>query len=283
MSKLSSIALCCILLGVQLAGCSKQSSLAENQKQNKYELKTIKSAKSQRQDNQPSPSLQSEKNKNAAMQNQPSVSYSNDTLQVVAIPDSITVLVNKQNKLPDNYTPGDLVDTDIPFIFSQESEKRKMRKEAAAAIEQLFAAAKIQGIRLLGVSAYRSFASQQSVFNNYVDRDGYQKALTYSALPGTSEHETGLAIDVTEGNGQCAASDCFGNSKEADWLQTNAAKFGFIIRYPKGKEAITGYQYEPWHLRYVGKSIAADIMSRGITLEEYYNAVPVNKVTNQTD
>lgn len=197
-------------------------------------------------------------------------------VKVVTAPDTVPVLVNKQNKLPDDYQPVDLVDAEIPFIFKEDSPKRKMREEAAAAIEKLFAAAEQEGVELLGVSAYRSSATQEALFNYYVDRDGYKAAATYSALPRTSEHETGLAIDVTGGNGKCAAEDCFGGTPEAKWLEKNAARYGFIIRYPKGKEAITGYQYEPWHLRYVGKPIAKQIMNRGITLEEYYNVMPVN-------
>ncbi|WP_286229725.1 M15 family metallopeptidase [Neobacillus mesonae] len=200
-----------------------------------------------------------------------------DSINVIANPKSIPVLVNKQHKLPESYEPEDLVDPDIEFIFQEKSEKRKMRTEAAAAIEELFAGALEDGVKLLGVSAYRSHALQEVLFQQYVNMDGYEAAQTYSALPGTSEHETGLAIDVTGGDGKCAAEDCFGGSTEAKWLENNAADYGFIIRYPKGKETITGYQYEPWHLRYVGKKIAADITDRGITLEEYYRAVPVNK------
>ncbi len=186
------------------------------------------------------------------------------------------MLVNKQNKLPDSYNPSDLVYTSIPFVFQEKTDKRKMRSEAATAINTLFTEANKQGIKLLGVSAYRSHATQISLFDYYVNRDGYEKARTYSAVPGTSEHETGLTIDVTGGDGKCAAMDCFGDTNEAKWLQAHAAEYGFIIRYPKGKEAITGYQYEPWHLRYVGKDMALEIMSKGITLEEYFNAVPVN-------
>ncbi|WP_410864249.1 SH3 domain-containing protein, partial [Peribacillus sp. SIMBA_075] len=195
---------------------------------------------------------------------------SSDDIQVVAKPESIPVLVNKKNKLPENYVPKDLVYTSIPFTFKEKTEKRKMRSEAAAAISKLFAESKKQGVSLLGVSAYRSHATQVALFDYYVKRDGYAKAITYSALPGTSEHETGLAIDVTGGNGKCAAEDCFGGTKEAKWLQAHADDYGFIIRYPKGKESVTGYKYEPWHLRYVGKPIAQTIMSQGLTLEEYY-------------
>lgn len=191
-------------------------------------------------------------------------------MKVVSNPESIQVVVNKQNKLPENYVPKDLVYTTIPFTFKEQTEKKKMRSEAAAAIAQLFAGAKKQGVTLLGVSAYRSHATQSALFSSYVQRDGYDKAATYSALPGTSEHETGLGIDVTKGDGTCAAQDCFGGTTEATWLDAHAAEYGFIIRYPKGKEAVTGYKYEPWHLRYVGKPVAQAIKSKGITLEEYY-------------
>ena len=199
-------------------------------------------------------------------------SAATDDIQVIAQPESIPVLVNKKNKLPDHYVPDDLVYTTIPFTFKEKTEKKKMRTEAASAIADLFKGAKKQGVSLLGVSAYRSHATQTSLFNYYVKRDGYDKTITYSAFPGTSEHETGLTIDVTGGDGKCAAEDCFGDTTEAAWLQENVADYGFIIRYPKGKEDITGYKYEPWHLRFVGKEIAQTIMSEGITLEEYYDA-----------
>ncbi|MDR7078880.1 D-alanyl-D-alanine carboxypeptidase [Neobacillus niacini] len=218
---------------------------------------------------------------NSNTQNQsadvPPAKNNEDSIQVISNPASIPVLVNKQNKLPDSYNPHDLVLTDIPFISGATNEKRHMRKESATAINQLFTGAKAQGISLLGVSAYRSHTTQTTLFNNYVSRDGFDKARTYSALPGTSEHETGLSIDVTGGNGKCAAEDCFGGTPEAHWLQAHAAEYGFIIRYPQGKERITGYQYEPWHLRYVGKEIALEIMSNRITLEEYFNDIPMNK------
>lgn len=194
---------------------------------------------------------------------------------VIAAPDSVTALVNPFNKLPEDYNPDDLVYPDVRFTFSEKIEKRMMRKEAAEALEQMFAGAEEDGIYLAGVSAYRSHETQKSLFNRYVERDGYEKARTYSALPGTSEHETGLAVDISGSDGKCAADDCFGDTKEAAWLQEHAAEYGFIIRYPEGKQDITGYQYEPWHLRYVGSDIAQDIAASGGTLEEYYNAVPV--------
>jgi len=258
MSKLHLLIVCFLVLALGLTGCSWENHLA--QKDGKTaNLSSVPTNK---------PSTGPSKN---------SSSIQNDTsIQVVSNPGIIPVLVNKHNMLPDGYNPSDLVDPNIPFIFEKKLEKRKMRTAAAAAIEKLFAGAKQDGVSLLGVSAYRSHATQVSLFNYYVKEDGYDEARTYSAVPGTSEHETGLAIDVTGGNGKCAAEECFEGTLEAEWLQKYAADYGFIIRYPKGKDSITGYQYEPWHLRYVGKPIAKEIMSRGITLEEYYNASPVN-------
>lgn len=190
-------------------------------------------------------------------------------------PDSITVLVNKEYALPDNYKPTDLVYPNVPFTFSAKVDKRMMRTEAAAALQQLFAGAKSDGIDLLGVSAYRSYDTQKTLFNSYAQQDGEQKAETYSAVPGHSEHETGLAIDVTGGNGKCAAESCFAGTKEANWLANHAYEYGFIVRYPKGKESITGYEYEPWHIRYVGKKVAKEIQEKGITLEEYMGSLQV--------
>ncbi|QGQ95274.1 D-alanyl-D-alanine carboxypeptidase family protein [Paenibacillus psychroresistens] len=200
-----------------------------------------------------------------------------NALPVIAEPASITVLVNKNFALPKSYEPGDLVYPDVPFIFKEKIDKRKMRSVAAEALEKMFAGAEKDDIQLAGASAYRSYATQKLLFNRYVKQDGFEEARTYSALPGTSEHETGLAIDVSGITGKCAAEDCFAGTKEAKWLSEHAAEYGFIIRYPKGKDAITGYKYEPWHLRYVGIDIAVEITDNGSTLENYLNAVPVSK------
>ncbi|WP_270165369.1 M15 family metallopeptidase [Paenibacillus sp. SYP-B4298] len=198
-------------------------------------------------------------------------------VETAADPESIAVLVNKQFSLPEDFEPTDLVYPEVRFTFTEKIEKRMLRKEAAAALESMFAAAEQDGIYLAGVSAYRSHSTQTALFNRYVKRDGEEKAKTYSAVPGHSEHETGLAIDVSASDGKCAAEDCFADTKEAKWLAKHVHEYGFIIRYPKGKDDITGYKYEPWHLRYVGDDIARDIQERDITLEEYYDAVPVNK------
>lgn len=192
-------------------------------------------------------------------------------------PDSIAVMVNKEYGLPDNYKPADLVYPEVRFTFKEKIEKRMMRSEAAKALEKMFAGAEEDGIYLAGVSAYRSQKTQTTLYNRYVEKDGEEMARTYSAVPGYSEHQTGLAIDISGSDGKCAAESCFGGTKEAEWLAQHAAEYGFIIRYPEGKQDITGYKYEPWHIRYVGKDIATYITDKGITLEEYYDVVPVSK------
>lgn len=191
--------------------------------------------------------------------------------------DSPEILVNQQYPLPEDFEPKNLVYPNVRFLFDEMIEKRMMREDAANALEEMFAAAEEDGIYLAGVSAYRSRAVQAAIFNQYVETDGEEKAKTYSAVPGTSEHETGLAIDVSGSTGECAVSDCFANTEEAKWLEQNAYKYGYIIRYPKGKEDITGYKYEPWHIRYVGKELANELYKTNETLEEYYQVVEIEK------
>ncbi|MEH7612029.1 M15 family metallopeptidase [Gottfriedia acidiceleris] len=200
-----------------------------------------------------------------------------NAIRTVSHPDVITVLVNKKYFLPKNYVPKDLVYPNVSFIFKEKLEKRKMRKEAAIALKKLFSGAQKDHIYLSGVSGYRSYATQKVLFNRYVKEDGYVNARKYSALPGSSEHQSGLAIDVSSSTGKCAATSCFTNTKEAKWLDKNSSNYGFIIRYPKGKEQITGYKYEPWHIRYVGVTTAKQIKKRNLTLEEYLNVYPVSK------
>jgi D-alanyl-D-alanine carboxypeptidase len=200
-----------------------------------------------------------------------------DAVQVVANPQDVAVLVNKTYRLPDNFRPDDLVEPNVPFIFKEKSEKRLLRKEAARALEALFAAARKDGIHLAGVSGFRSYSTQKGLFEHYVKTRGEAEARRFSAMPGHSEHQTGLAMDVSGSDGRCAAQDCFADTKEAKWLADHAHEYGFIIRYPKGKEAVTGYKYEPWHLRYVGKELARTLVTQNLTLDEYLRGtVPVS-------
>ncbi|MEH6943459.1 M15 family metallopeptidase [Bacillus sp. JJ722] len=200
-----------------------------------------------------------------------------NAIEVVAKPNDITVLVNKKYRLPEQYVPNDLVYPDVPFLFNEKIDKRKMRKEPAEALKKMFDAAMLDGIHLAGASGYRSEARQKTLFDNYVNKDGLEEADKYSARPGHSEHQTGLSIDVSGITGAFAIEDGFANTAEAKWLEEHASEYGFIIRFPKGKESITGYKYEPWHIRYVGIELATEITQKDITLEEYYDSTPVNK------
>lgn len=192
-------------------------------------------------------------------------------IPVVTNPEAVTVIVNKQRSLPDGYEPTDLVVPNIPFSFDGEHEKKYMRKEAAEALEELFAAAAEQGIELRGVSGYRSYTRQKAIYDNNVKTRGEEVASRVSAPPGTSEHQTGLTIDVSSPSAGNALEESFGATVEGKWLAEHGPEFGFIIRYPQNGESLTGYVYEPWHIRYIGKDLAPDIAASGMTLEEYFD------------
>ncbi|WP_413374938.1 D-alanyl-D-alanine carboxypeptidase family protein [Paenibacillus taichungensis] len=194
-----------------------------------------------------------------------------DAQAVVTNSEAMTVIVNKQRSLPEGYEPDDLVEPNVPFSFDGPHEKRHMRKEAAEALEKLFAGAKADDIELRAVSGYRSYERQVSIYNNNVKTKGKEYTDRVSSVPGHSEHQTGLAIDVSSPSVGNAIEEVFGTSKEGQWLAEHAAEYGFIIRYPKGEEGITGYVYEPWHIRYVGTDLAPDVVKSGLTLEEYFD------------
>lgn len=177
------------------------------------------------------------------------------------------ILVNKQNKLNHEYIPNDLTVPYVRFNTSSDMDKN-MRIEAANALETMFNDAERDGIILYGVSGYRSYEYQQSVYDNSVATQGQDYTNKYVAVPGTSEHQTGLSIDVAS-EGYFSLDSNFEESDSFKWLSQNMSNYGFIIRYPKGKEDITGYNYEPWHLRYVGVEPAKQITNNGLTLEEY--------------
>ncbi|KAG3106614.1 hypothetical protein PC116_g199 [Phytophthora cactorum] len=194
-----------------------------------------------------------------------------DTQAVVTNAQAMTVIVNKQRSLPEGYEPSDLVEPNVPFSFDGPHEKRHLRKEAAEALEKLFAGAKADGIELRAVSGYRSYERQVSIYNNNVKTKGQEYTDRVSSVPGHSEHQTGLAIDVSSPSVGNALEEVFGTSKEGQWLAEHAAEYGYIIRYPKGEDDITGYVYEPWHIRYVGTDLAPDVVKSGLTLEEYFD------------
>lgn len=171
--------------------------------------------------------------------------YKIETKNGITYVDGI-LIANKTYSIPKSYAPGGLT------------------KECSSAFSKMKKAAARDGVNLFIVSGYRSYDTQKRIYNNYVAKDGKALADTYSARPGTSEHQTGLAMDLN------SLKSSFANTKEGKWLQKNAYKYGFIIRYPKGKQNITGYVYEPWHVRYVGADRAKRIYKSGLCLEEYY-------------
>lgn len=172
------------------------------------------------------------------------------------------ILVNKYNYLESDYVPENMVTIESKYGVNQ-----PLNSEVYEKYKEMWLDASKEGLSLYINSPYRSYSTQNYLYNNYGKRDGYALADTYSARPGFSEHQTGLAFDITS---RTTNFDTFASSKEYQWLQDNAHKYGFILRYPKGQERITGYQYESWHYRYVGIEVATKIKELNITFEEYY-------------
>jgi D-alanyl-D-alanine carboxypeptidase len=189
-------------------------------------------------------------------------------------PANIYVLVNKDHGLKNpEYKPADLVIPNIKTSASDKDSERSVRKIIAADLESMLTDAQAAGLDLTMNSGFRSFEDQQFYFNNYVKNSGREAALKFSALPGFSEHQTGLGIDINYSDRKCYLEECFGQSAAGIWLAGNSYKYGFILRYPKGKEDVTGYQYEPWHFRYLGKALAKDVKDSGLSYEEYLKSL----------
>ncbi|MBC1501399.1 M15 family metallopeptidase [Listeria weihenstephanensis] len=195
-------------------------------------------------------------------------------VEYITNPENILVLANKEYSLQSTYVPPDLVVPNVSFSFGDESlEKAHMREEAASQLGAMFTAAKQDGLALHAVSGYRSYKRQQEVFGAEVAAKGEAKAKEAVAVPGTSEHQTGLAMDISSLSADLNLTEAFGDTPEGQWLQKNAHNYGFILRYMKGKEAVTQYQYESWHYRYVGKDAATIIYENDWTLEEFFQHV----------
>ncbi len=186
-------------------------------------------------------------------------------------PASIWIVVNKTRPLkPTNYAPSDLVVPAVPLRVPG-NQTMQLRKAAADALTQMFADAKTQGISLMVSSGYRSYNYQVSLYNGYVQSDSKSAADRYSARPGHSEHQTGLALDIEPASRNCELQACFADTPEGQWLNANAYKYGFWLRYTTDKEPVTGFENEPWHYRYVGKDLAAELHRTGTkTLEEFF-------------
>lgn len=173
------------------------------------------------------------------------------------------ILVNKYNYVTEDYIPEKL-----QIVSSKYSSKTvKLVSYAKEAFEELAAAAENENYTINAMSSYRDYAYQNTLYNNYAKKDGYDNADTYSARPGYSEHQTGLAVDI---DNKKEYFTNFEKTKEYEWMQNNAYKYGFILRFPKDKVLETGYEYESWHYRYVGKEIAKYIHDNNMCYEEYY-------------
>ncbi|MBQ8892651.1 MAG: M15 family metallopeptidase [Bacilli bacterium] len=174
---------------------------------------------------------------------------------------SILMLVNKYHYVSSDFVPDNLV-----LVSEYAKDDMYLNQECAYAFIKMAKDAEIDGYNIRAISTYRTIEYQENLYNNYVKSDGIEKADTYSARPGYSEHHTGLAIDV---DNRVLSYNNFENTKEFTWMMENAYKYGFILRYPKDS-TITGYIYEPWHFRYVGIEVATYIHEHNITFEEYY-------------
>lgn len=187
--------------------------------------------------------------------------------------DSLWVVVNKQRPLAvQGYEPADLTLVPVPYI-----NEPYLRQVASDAVVQMFAAITAEtGLELQVQSSYRSYSTQESVYAGWVSSLGQAGADLTSARPGHSEHQTGLAVDVNALPDQgCALEPCWGSTPHAAWIADNAYRFGFIVRYQDGMTPITGYEYEPYHLRYVGVELATEMHTTGVkTLEEFFGLPP---------
>ena len=174
---------------------------------------------------------------------------------------SLQVVVNKHRQLnPAAYVPGQRVRV----------QAERLRAPAADAYKQFAKAAKAAGVNVMPISGYRSFSEQASLYDSYVRQYGQATADTLAARPGYSEHQTGLAMDIGNASGTCALQACFANTPAGRWAAEHSWEYGFIIRYPAGAEATTGYTYEPWHLRYGGGRDIAEAVTNAGTLEAYF-------------
>lgn len=180
------------------------------------------------------------------------------------VSDGVLMLVNKYHRLEKDYVPDGLVDVEPLYSTSGGQLTAEASAAFSALVEALWAE---EGLHVVNASPYRSYSTQKRLYQRYCTRDGQTKADRYSARPGYSEHQTGLSLDVTAPGGTLGS---FRKTAQFRWMKDNAHRFGFILRYGEGMEYLTGYQYEPWHYRYVGVEAATVIYENGLTFEEYY-------------
>lgn len=191
--------------------------------------------------------------------------------QSIDDPASTWVVVNKPRPLvPANYAPASLVYPEVAYV-----NRQPMRPEVGEALVSMFRAGKAEaGLDFSVQSAYRSFESQTGVYNDDAARNGVAYADTDTARPGHSEHQTGLAVDISAVPAKCSLDACFAHTPQGEWLAANAWRFGFLLRYPADKVAITGFTFEPWHFRYVGVPLATQLKETSVTTLEEFFGVP---------
>lgn len=267
MKKINKFILITILI-ISTIGCSKENKPAIKEKEaNNDKINTSISYYKKENYNR----YLDYKNKNKNLSDEDIITYVNIGLDMPyytntkETPDlnKVYILSNKYLYMPSTYTPDNLTSINSEYT----SGTKKLVSYAKDAFENLVQDAKKEGFTIRAISAYRSYQYQEVLYNKYVSQDGVEKADTYSARPGYSEHQTGLVVDIDNG---IIDFNKFENTKEFTWMSENAYKYGFILRYPKDKESITGYTYESWHYRYVGPKIAKKIKDLQITLDEYY-------------
>jgi D-alanyl-D-alanine carboxypeptidase len=184
-------------------------------------------------------------------------------IEKVKDPNALSVICNKYYQLPSDFTPENLKSVPEGY-FVADGKSYQLKQNALDAFITMSDAAKSEGLSLRIISAYRSNSYQANLYQKYKNNNGQTAADRFSARPGHSEHETGLAIDIND------VAQAFENTKEFAWLSENAHKYGYVLRYPEGKETITGYMYEPWHYRYLGAEVATQLKSSGLTYDAYY-------------
>lgn len=175
------------------------------------------------------------------------------------------ILVNKWNILPGDYIPDGLIEPAIPFSAPPGSEKRLMQRSAGKAAVRLFTQAALDRMGLIGISGYRSYSRQKELY-----QDAQKRRSQAVAPPGASEHQTGFALDVSCPTVNLELSQEFADTPEGKWLEKHGPLYGFILRYPRNKQDVTGFPWEPWHIRYVGEPLALYLSMTGLTLEEYH-------------
>lgn len=184
------------------------------------------------------------------------------------VAESLLILVNKTHPLPETYMPEDLVEVNVTFAENVYPERKQMRAPAAEALKKMFDGALADGIELIAVSGFRSYETQQIIYEKRLEQTSQEYVDVYIAKPGSSEHQSGLAMDL--GTWECHnLTEAFADTEAYAWLSEHACEYGFLVRYPQAGTESTGYAYEPWHVRFVGDA-AKEIKASGLTLEEWY-------------